>query len=299
MILLAYLALCLSISLPSHLLSNTSHLASKLQQKCVQTLPRDSTERASLASLLCGEKITEENLRKKLQQTSLIHIFVISGSHLILFDQLLGILRIPLYVRFLILALYTLATGFQPPAVRALGGLLAAATLLWRGWRIPADQRVLAVGLTILAAFPDWWQSRSLIMSWCASLALCVPSILRLRGSLQRLSVAQGAIFVLMMPPLWGFGSLHPLSLLYNLLLAPVVSFVLLPLGLLTLIIPHSSFLFDNTLTYFTTGLQWVSEPVQLPAGSSLPTPLLWIWVFLWHLLLHAFRVWRWQGRHL
>lgn len=299
MILLAYLALCLSISLPADLLSNTSHLAAKLQQKCVQTLPQDSKERASLASLLCGEKITEENLRKKLQQTSLIHIFVISGSHLILFDQLLSILRIPLYVRFLILAMYTLATGFQPPAVRALCGLLATAALLWRGWRFPPDLRVLAVGMTILAAFPDWWQSRSLIMSWSASLALCVPSILRLRGSLPRLSLGQGAIFILMMPPLWGFGSLHPLSLLYNLLLGPVVSFVLLPLALLTLIIPHSAVLFDSAVFSFTNGLQWVSEPVQLPAGRSLPTALLWGWVFLCHLLLHTFRVWRWQGRHL
>lgn len=298
MILLAYVALCLSISLPISLLSNTSNLASSLQQNCVRILPQASTERASLASLLCGQKITDENLRQKLQQTSLIHIFVISGSHLILFDQLLGTLRIPLFLRFAFLLLYSLATGWQPPAVRALCGLLLLALLRWRGWPFASDQRVLLTGMTVLATFPEWWESRSLIMSWCASLALCTPSLFRLQLSLPRLFWGQVAIFILMTPPLWGFGNLHPLGLVYNLLLGPVVSFILLPLAIVAVILPASSPLFDFLLGLFTEGLHRVSDPIQLPSGTAVSIPLLWGWVFGVHLLFHIVRVQRWQGRH-
>jgi putative ABC transport system ATP-binding protein len=52
-------------------------------------------QKQRVASLICGEKLTDKSLKENLVKTSLIHIFVISGSHLILLDELLSILKIP------------------------------------------------------------------------------------------------------------------------------------------------------------------------------------------------------------
>lgn len=297
MILLVTLALCLSIACPPTLLINTSQLAQKFQQKCVQILPRNSQEQQSLSSLLCGEKITEPELQKNLQRTSLIHIFVISGSHLILLDELLGILRIPLFVRFIVLGLYSLAVGWQAPAVRALLGLFTRSLLQSRRWYFPSDLTVLIAGLLTLTLFPDWWGSLSLVMSWCAALALCWPSLLRIRTPLARVFLAQISIFLFMCAPLWGLGSLHPLSLVYNLILAPVVSYILLPLAFLTALMPALVSVFDQVMAFFKEALAIVAEPIVVTKGTLPKIEILWVWILFWHVFMHFLRLRLWQGR--
>ncbi|UXR63146.1 ComEC/Rec2 family competence protein [Bdellovibrio bacteriovorus] len=297
MIILVTLALCLSMACPSVLLINTSQLAQKFQQKCVQILPRNSQEQQSLSSLLCGEKITDPELQKNLQRTSLIHIFVISGSHLILLDELLSILRIPLFVRFTVLGLYSLAVGWQAPAVRALLGLFTRGLLQTARCSFPADLTVLITGLLTLTLFPDWWNSLSLVMSWCAALALGWPSLLRIRAPLARIFLAQISIFLFMCAPLWGLGSLHPLSLVYNLLLAPVVSYILLPLAFLTAVVPSLTGVFDQVMGFFKDTLAILAEPVVLSKGTLPRIEILWLWILFWQVFMHFLRLRLWQGR--
>lgn len=297
MIILAALAFCLSIACPPTLLINTSHLSQSFQQKCVRLLPKNSLEQQSLSSLLCGEKITDPELQKNLQRTSLIHIFVISGSHLILLDELLGTLRIPLFVRFIFLALYSLAVGWQAPAVRALLGLFTRSFLQHRRWYFPADLTVLITGLLALILFPDWWNSLSLVMSWCAALALCWPSLLRVRTGVGRVFLSQICIFLFMCAPLWGLGSLHPLSLVYNLILAPVVSYLLLPLAFLATLIPALVGTFDHLMLFFKDSLAILAEPILLNKGTLPRIEILWLWILFWHVFMHFLRLRLWQGR--
>lgn len=297
MIILVSLALSLSIALPTSLLTNTSTLSQKFQKKCVQILPKNSLERQSLASLLCGEKITDAELQKNLQRTSLIHIFVISGSHLILLDELLGILRIPLFVRFAFLSFYSLAVGWQAPAVRALVGLFSRTFLRHRRLYFPPDLGVLVAGLLTLTLFPSWWSSLSLLMSWCAALALCWAPLLRIRASLPRLFLSQVCIFLFMSAPLWGLGSLHPLSLVYNLILAPAVSYLLLPLGFAATLFPPLVGVFDSVMALFRVTLDVLGEPIVVSKAQPPSVELLWLWILFWHVFMHLLRVHLWQGR--
>lgn len=283
--------------MPTSLLTNASSVSDFFQQKCVQKIPQTTNYPQALRSLLCGEKITDENLKENLSKTSLIHIFVVSGSHLLLLDEVLCIFRIPLSVRFFFFFVYSLVAGWQAPVVRALLGIGIKSFLSRQRYFFPSDLEVLITGLVTLCLFPSWWVSLSLQMSWCASLALCGGSVLRVRGRLQRTLLAQGAIFIFMSVPLWGFGSLHPLGIVFNLFLAPVVAYVLFPLSILTVAMPVFVELFDATLFLFSTLLGQLSEPVILPRGSLPSNGVIWLWIFLWHSTLHLLRVSLWQGK--
>jgi competence protein ComEC len=298
MLILVILALTLSISNSPALLKNTSALSGTYQQKCLQQMPTDSKTATAIQSLLCGEKITDAKLKTDLMKSSVIHIFVVSGSHLILLDQVLSIFRIPLFLRFLLLGFYSLIVGWQPPAVRALGALLMRTGL--RHYRIyfPGDLLVLACGLLAPALFPGWWTSMSFQMSWCAALALSFPSVVGIRSASWRGAlISQGMIYLLMLPVLWGWGSLHPLGILNNLLLAPVVALVLLPLAFLALFHSSMMFIFGKVFSVFEVLLQAVSEPVLIPQGQATNGFLLWVWILSLHGVFHFLRLYLKQGQ--
>lgn len=298
MIIILILALTLSTPCPPTLLKNTSAIATFFQKKCLQILPKTSSHHDSLASLVCGEKITDAELKSNLSKTSLIHIFVVSGSHLILLDEVLSILRFPVFLRFLFLGGYSLLVGWQAPAVRAFLGLVVRASFRRKKWFFPRDLSVLITGFLTLFFFPSWWNSLSFLMSWCAALALCVGSVLRLQKNWQQAVVAQFSIFLFMSAPLWGLGSLHPLSMLYNLFLAPVVAYALLPLGFLTLSgFPFLISLFDGVMELFSKTLPLLSEPIELVKRAPPDIGFLWIWIFSLHIAFHFLRLHLWQGK--
>lgn len=297
MVLLLILAFTLSIPSSNNLLKNTSALSEHFHEKCLQGLPTSSKHHASLASLVCGEKITDQELKIDLSKTSLIHIFVVSGSHLLLIDELLSILKIPVFLRFLFLGAYSLFVGWQAPAVRALCGLGMRILLLRRSLLFPSDLIVALTGFGVLTLFPAWWNSLSFLMSWCAALALCWAPLLRVRNSWMRAFISQISIFLFMSAPLWGIGSLHPLSVVYNLFLAPAVSYILLPLGFLVTAFNSLTFTFDFAMTFFTSLLSHLTEPIELKKGLTPTIGTLWVWIFSWHIVFHFLRLRLWQGK--
>ncbi|MEN0058842.1 MAG: ComEC/Rec2 family competence protein [Bdellovibrio sp.] len=291
------LALILSIPTPSSLLTKASKIADTFQHACLERLPENLDHVSSLASLLCGEKIIDPTQKKTLIKTSLIHIFVVSGSHLLLWEKWMCFLRLPWALRGAFLCFYCLLVGWQAPAVRAL--LHLSSTVLLRTLRVhlPGDLKVLGSGLLCLILFPAWWQSLAFTMSWCASLALTLPGLFRLRTSWQRLAFTQFAIYFLMSAPLWGLGSLHPLNILYNFFLAPAVSFVLLPLAVLTWLCPSLGGFFDQVMEIFFATLPALSEPIVFSQGQPPQAASLWLWIFIWHIGLHFLRCWLWRGQ--
>jgi competence protein ComEC len=298
MLFLLILAFGLSMNTPPSLLKNTSALSQTYQQKCLRMMPENPQTRASLQSLLCGEKITDTELKDDLIKTSLIHIFIVSGSHLILLDQTLSIFRIPVILRFLSLGFYSLIVGWQAPAVRALLAILTRSGLRSRRFYFPGDLIVLLCGFLALILFPLWWTSMSFQMSWCAALALTTPAVFRISTrQWQGVLLSQMLIFVFMAPLLWGWGSLHPLGILCNLLLAPLVALVLLPLGFLSLFSVYILKTFEYVMSVFNLLLQAVAEPVAVPHMSAVSTIALWCWIFFLHIALHVLRLYLHQGK--
>ncbi len=298
MAIILIIAMSISTPLSASLLKNASHYAQDFHKKCLHLLPQSTLHPEALAALTCGQKITQTTLQEALSKTSLIHIFIVSGSHLILLDQLLSIFKIPSFLRFLLLSIYSLAVGWQAPAVRALIGLGAKQLLRHSPFHFPTDLIVLITGLITLTLFPSWWSSLSLQMSWCAALALSLPGILRLQGSWQKVVFTQITVMFFMSVPLWGLGSLHPLSLIYNIFLGPLVAYLLLPLSILSLLFHPLVQYFDFTMSLFNFALPKIIDPIELKTYRLLQTGFVWMWIFSLHLALHFLRLKRWQGRN-
>lgn len=284
--------LLIFIASSSHgiLLRTSSHWGEQARNFCLQLLPPLSQERNSLGSLLCGEKVTDPELKEGLRQSSLLHLFVVSGSHLILLDQALQTLRSPLLIRVLILGVFAFLSGLEPPVVRAGLGLAIQAQLR----SLAPDQRVALAGLACLSLFPTWVFGLSLPLSWLAALALAWP---RERSLSEDSSVSQLVgdcfrVWFFLLPLLAGWGNTSPLGIVFNITLAPLISFLLLPLAVLAL--PGSVFAWPFEIAM--QALRWLLQafaPAPLPdstLGSVSPQGV-WLWVLFLQISAHLLRI--------
>lgn len=251
---------------------------------CRELLPEKAAHAAALASLLCGEKVTDPALLDSLRQTSLLHLFVVSGSHLIALEFLLGLLRVPRLARRIFALVFVFLTGFQAPLVRAFVGLCLPREGSRWGPRGRTDLDVMKAGLLTLALCPGWIDSLSLALSWLAALALSLPLGDGWRGAFRKSIV----IWFFLIPALAGAGVPSPLSWLLNLFVAPVFSLLSMPLALLAL--PGGIFTkpFDLFMDGFFALIAALSTPGRSSAGMSFPPPaLLWLWIAALHLAIH------------
>ena len=299
MVLLLLLAFILGTPSPRTLLNNTTDFSANFHEKCEEMVPKNSAARVSLAALVCGTNMQASPLQKDLLRSSLIHAYVVSGSHLILLDQFFGIFGIPVILRFLILLLYSFSAGWQAPVVRALSSWLLLSTKNRFKVFIPADLSVAIAGMICLILFPDWWGSLSLILSWCAALALSSVGLFRWSSAFAKVFFTQITVFTFMSLPLWGWGNLHPLSLVFNLMLIPFISFVLLPLAVLSFVFHPLLFLFEHSESLFSWILAQGTEPVTMTKSSALPVSTIWMWILFLHLVIHLIRLKKKQGQDL
>ncbi len=208
--------------------------------------PRDA---ALLLALLLGERAQiDEGLKEAFQTTGTVHLLVISGFNVGLVAGLLELcLRLlgwPWRLRLIGLAAglggYCLLSGGQPPVVRAtlmawivLGAMALDRVVSWPNTLAAAAALILWVNPTQLfdpgfqLSFGAVWSLMALTPRWAAWLE---P---RLRGMgpawLRRYVAASlcatSAVWVGLTPLLaWHFHLLSPISMVANLLLAPLVS---------------------------------------------------------------------------
>ena len=213
--------------------------------------------------------------------TGLIHLMVVSGSHLVFIEMLLGFL--PARIRMLILAAYCYLTGFQAPVVRAfLRRLIGPALIKWSG--MTALQVEAATVVAALALYPQWLSSRSFLMSWMCGLALAAPKIF---PRAPHFDLALKA-YIFLLPFCWA----SPVSVAWNTLLAPFVGFILFPFCIVGIVIPPLVFVSDGLWRAFL-GLLEIG-PQGDPTGLFLSSwQLCWV-PFLTHALLLVTEV-RWR----
>jgi competence protein ComEC len=297
MTLLISLAALLSFSSSPMLLKNISKFSQKIHNSCLQSLPSSSQHPEAHAALLCGENVTVAETKEVLVRSSLIHLFVVSGSHLLLLEDIFELLRIPWALGFFAELFYAFSCAWQAPIVRAFLGQLCRKFLrpAKSGW--PTDMVLLATGLFTLCLFPSWVSSRSLQMSWLAALAFACRPPRRNTSWLSQLLWPCVLVHLFMLPALWGFGNLHPLSILLNIFLAPLVSFYLLPLSFLNCFIPSLSLFFDRSFEFFLWLCRQFSEPVQIAATAPLSARTLWLLILSLHFFIFLIRLQRARKR--
>ncbi len=290
MILIALLATIFSFSYYFGLPIKLTEYSLALHHICLRSLPNTIENLGSLEALVCGKNMQDLEIKQLLVQTSLIHIFIVSGSHFIFLQKILARIPVLRLCPLLPLCLYALVTLCQPPSLRSLLFIILAKISVSKKLFIPPTVLVFLSAAVSIAIFPQWITSRSLLMSLLAALVIVVISDFwsKESNSMPALFLTQSVLYFTMGFCLWGFSNLHPLSILLNLTLGPLIGGLLFPLSLLVVIIPGLVFLFD----YAMNGLTWLllrSSEVLGNPGEASPLNIYLQWLLFLALLICSY----------
>lgn len=198
-------------------------------------------------ALACGASLHDTNLdSKKILLFGLIHLFVISGYHINILDDILASFKLNKYVRLALLFTYALFCGFTPPTARAFFQKLIKST----NYFLPSFFIILISFLMTLpiAFYQQKFSSLLLSYVFCSIIVFT-----------KNLSFKTLLVYALAYPIFTYHISLPHIS---NILLLPfftlIVEFVLFPLALISFLIDSAEILIliiwhqlESILTYF------------------------------------------------
>ncbi|MGD8188990.1 DNA internalization-related competence protein ComEC/Rec2 [Brevibacillus ginsengisoli] len=230
----------------------------QIQQKEAETLEQvyvDPSVAGYMKSLLLG--VTEDvdpKLGDMYSRQGLLHVLAISGLHVSLVSacwmwilRRLGLGRTSSMICAVgFLFVYVLLVGASPSAIRSgiMGGLGLIAFTLNRRISTLSIWGIAFAVMLILNPFQLWQAGFQLSFAVTLGLLVYVPMLDQLRGNIKKwlfssLSVtlvAQMASFPLL---IYWFHQFSLLSWVINLVFVPIISFVILPLGYVSLLVVH------------------------------------------------------------
>ncbi len=274
-----------SILLPFHLHGSVANFLQDFHSLCLNRLPTSDAYEVTSA-FVCGEKIRSAELTDFFSRSGLFHLVIVSKAHLEFLSTLLLLLGSFLKDRGLRLFIifftvfYILMCGPQAPLVRT--GVFLVMHFASRYFRLGWSAffiLMLATCLSLAFNF-EWYNSLSLLHSSGCALAFLIGQ------RCTTLKWQQGVIaFVLTTPFLWGWANIHPLTILINWTLAPLLFIVWFLVSLLTFIIPTWHFISDYVIQRSIFLVSSLLEPIPA-VGSNSHVPVSWLWFFFWSLLL-------------
>jgi ComEC/Rec2-related protein len=170
-------------------------LITPLHQEClIQTNTFQQNEAA--AALVCGANIDSMQLQSLFASTGLIHLLVVSGSHLLILQKIFHYLtrrieapQIKIFIqplKYTLLMTFVLMCEFNAPATRSLIALGLADFVRYKKWGWSSSLRQWVSTLLCLFLNPTWLLSLSFQMSWMSSLALDVCSHLPCKNEIAK-----------------------------------------------------------------------------------------------------------------
>lgn len=267
-----------------------SPVAEKAHFFCLSFLPPESQALAELKALVCAENFSSLNDSQLYISSGLIHLFVVSGAHLLLIERLLLRSKINSGIILSTLVLYAFACNLGAPVVRCLLAFGLNFFLISKNIRWPAHFRLLLIGLAALCFNFNWINSISLQMSWLAAfLVMLGEKIFTSRSLLFK----QSLFFVTLLPTVVYFQIPGAGTILLNMMLAPWLEFVLFPLGLCTWFFAPAYRVFDFAIGIFKNLLSFleVDFQLQLEEISASLTFYNWALLLVLHLVFHLLHV--------
>ncbi|WP_158320354.1 ComEC/Rec2 family competence protein [Pseudobdellovibrio exovorus] len=274
-------------------------VAEKTHLLCINKLPQKASFLPELKALVCAEDFSTLAHSQIYITTGLIHLFVVSGAHLILIETLFDKLfsRVPqsaqpasLYIKLALLALYSLACGLNPPITRSLISIFLTVYLLNKHIHWPWHFKVFAVGLLTLIFNHQWITSLSLQLSWLAAFTVRLGSSYFTTASP---FFRQSLFFIILFPTIVFFQVPSLSTIFLNIILSPALEFLLFPLGLLVLIFNFLYPLFDFLILIFRKILE-ASEVDYRHQFYELPSYLVlcnWLLICSLHVLFHVLNI--------
>jgi competence protein ComEC len=286
-------------------------LSQSLQRNCAASVPNEMKFKNLSQSFLCGTKISDSQAKEVFQETSLLHLMVVSGSHLQILCFFL-LLPWPLkwrekkFLKFsmgFIFIFYCLMTGFQAPLVRAL--VARGLASLNEHWKLHWDggKVQLYSGLLVLALIPEWILSFSFYLSWLASVGFLFTPMIRKQDQFSFLLSFLNCFFIQALMSLF-FQQFSVLGFLVNALAAPVIAFCLFPTSFLPILFPQLSPLSDWVWDLILRFLKFLSELSSSQINFEFDSTAMhwyWLWILitLIHCSLEVLQRWRYQKSHV
>lgn len=231
---------------------------------CLQSIPYGEF-RTWHQAIVCGATPPPEDI-VNFQTIGLYHLLVVSGAHLSFLSLMLeGLDRFQFgkALRFSIITLYLPVCQFQPPLVRSWFELLISSYS--SKLKLPQNHLLLCLfsGTWTLLVFPQWISSFSFWLSWLATLACRA-----IQQSPQNTLTKTALIQLLILPGVFSISGFHPLQILANWILGPVLGYLLFPLCLLTTLIHQLQFISDFLWSLLDQILIWICPYMEMGSGS-------------------------------
>ena len=273
LILFLFSALSLDFLQPSVLILN---------DWCLSQIPNgvltgELENREIFSALLCGKRLDLESpARSLLSASGLIHLTVVSGAHLIFLAKMgesFPSFRFKNMGVGFFLIFYSLMTGLYPPVLRALISfflfrLNGRFKLFWS-----PPSRVMMSGLLCLALNPEWISSLSLQMSWAAALAFSWARYNKLLSCL--------LCYLILSPIISQWQTLHPMSVILNWMIFPLMSVFLFPLSVLSFLASPLYILSDGAWALLLYFLKTLSPLMHQPLFYIPPLSLSAVWLYI------------------
>jgi hypothetical protein len=293
--------------LTSQFLSNfTASWSEPFHKTCLSLAPA-VLSRDVLQSLICGAPLSSSVDAAVWKQLGLVHLLVVSGGHLVIVDLVLmsvmkwvGFLhrfpKLTALIRWAALSAMMIANQFAPPIWRAYLAMALREPLRRRGWT--STQRGLAAFWLALSTVKSRGDLMSLSLSAICAWVLTwprpqlrpikrLPSTWRQRLRDALLKLGPQLVWALLIQTLiwWGtwpliasMGAPHPLATMSNLVLAPLLGLLLLPLALLALFV-HADWIqltWESIWSLTQNGLQLLASALPLTSARETLSSLEW-----------------------
>lgn len=263
-----------------------------LHNLCLAQIPNSSTTRSTLAALVCGKNFERLSDTQIYSSTGLIHLFVVSGSHLILIQKFLIQLshlftkKWPTILLLIFLFVYTAICLFNPPVTRSFIFLFFSILLYQKYQYWPKHYLLLLAGLATLSFNYQWITSLSLQMSWIAALVLEIFNDKFKSFSIFFRQILFYGLFIICF---MGLGFPQFSTVVLCVLLTPFLEYILFPFAIITVILHPLEPLFSGLLT----GLNFLLACFEFSSRASyldIPTVsfMNWVIIFLCHFLLFS-----------
>ncbi len=237
----------LKIALPFDLRNLLIPTTDFLHGLCVQQTAHFAQHSEAAAALVCGHKIESLTLQSTFAASGLIHLLVVSGSHLLLIDRGLSyFLKNRISSRLCLLFLFVLICEMNPPIMRSFMAIVLSEMVKLEKWVWSTTFKQWVCTFLCLFINPLWIFSLSFQMSWLASLSLDIATEFyaenKIKQSLVRILLIYFSFFAVF--AFLGFPSLW--SPLFGLALTPVLELILFPLAMLACLIPPLTVIFET-----------------------------------------------------
>lgn len=276
LITLIFIFLTNTVFLPNFFAS----LSERAQMICQSHAPW-SPYAAWYSGIVCGTSVRGEPFYDEVVHSGLIHLLVVSGSHLVFLETLIIYLSklarrgkpLPSIFIDLLLLGYVVLTGWQTPALRSLIFILLKkinqrCKLFWTPVWLTAFSIPLAAAMSDARGY-----SLSLALSWVAALAL------HTRLSHETFFRRMILVFIFTWPILAMLTPPTLQTILFNTLLAPILGFLLFPISALPFFYRPLTTLTDNLWWVFFWLMDHLSSPIRNPHPAlsfSLPYAFLY-----------------------